>query len=176
MSTLVEKNSNGFAKAERGGVCILPCWIMGNSNEGVSLWFKGQPIVRNAENKLQMALQRPRGVVTNTFQHMLFKKNCSSSISCAMWGSVAYKHKARQGLHQPARGSRIGGDVPPPPPPWSVSLPRKQICVSPNSFDVWVASGPCKRKQRIHIRGAQSLLQEHARHNKACQTTIKRKK
>ena len=36
---------------------------------------------------------------TNNFQHMLFKKNCSSSISCAMWGSVACKHKARQGLH-----------------------------------------------------------------------------
>ena len=62
---------------------------------------------------------------TNNFQHMLFKKNCSISISCAMWGSVACKHKARQGLHQPAgrpagrpaNGPRIGGDPPPPLPP-----------------------------------------------------------
>ena len=36
---------------------------------------------------------------TNNFLHMLFKKNCSISISCAMWGSVACKHKGRQGLH-----------------------------------------------------------------------------
>ena len=72
-------------------------------------------------------------VETNNLQHMLFKKNCSISISCAMWGSVACKHKARQGLHQPAgrpvgrpaKGPRIGGDPPlppPPPPPWSLSL------------------------------------------------------
>ena len=47
---------------------------------------------------------------TNNFQPMLFKKNCSISISCA---SVACKHKARQGLHQPTRGSRIGGEPPP---------------------------------------------------------------
>ena len=39
---------------------------------------------------------------TNNFQHMLFTKNGSISISCAMWGCVACKHKARQGLHQPA--------------------------------------------------------------------------
>ena len=46
---------------------------------------------------------------------MMFKKNCSNSISCAMWGFVAYKHKAKQVLHRsrPARGSRIGGDPPP---------------------------------------------------------------
>ena len=70
---------------------------------------------------------------TNNFQHMLFRKNCSISISCAMWGSVACKHKARQGLHQPAgrvagqpaKGPRIGGEPPPPsPPPWSLSLLR----------------------------------------------------
>ena len=39
-------------------------------------------------------------IETNNFQHMLFKKNCSISISCAMGGSVACKHKARQGLRR----------------------------------------------------------------------------
>ena len=38
---------------------------------------------------------------TNNFQHMLIEKNCSSSISCAMWRYVAYKHQARQGGDPP---------------------------------------------------------------------------
>ena len=36
LSILVEKNSNGGANAEGGRVRILPCLIIGNSNEGVS--------------------------------------------------------------------------------------------------------------------------------------------
>ena len=73
---------------------------------------------------------------TNNFQHMLFKKNFSSSISCAMWGALwQYKHEAKQVLHQPARGSRIGGDPPPPPPPlWSVSLPSICACIAADSI------------------------------------------
>ena len=42
---------------------------------------------------------------TTYFQDMLFKGNCSISISCAMWGSVACRHKAIQGLHQLASSS-----------------------------------------------------------------------
>ena len=75
-----------------------------------------------AEGALQVTVNE-----TNNFQHMLFKKNCSISISCAMWGSVACKHKARQGLHQRAgrpagRTSENRRKPPPCPPPWSLSL------------------------------------------------------
>ena len=43
--------SNGSAKAERGGVCILPCWIIGNSNESVSYGSRGNPSFEILEKK-----------------------------------------------------------------------------------------------------------------------------
>ena len=45
-------------------------------------------------------------IETNNFQHMLFKKNCCISISCALWHDVAYQHKATQGL---PGGQKIDG-------------------------------------------------------------------
>ena len=71
---------------------------------------------------------------TNNFQHMLFKNNCSISISCAMWGSVACKHKARQGLHHQLAGQRTENRrrTPPLPPPWSLSLHSLPLSVTPS--------------------------------------------
>ena len=79
---------------------------------------------------------------TNNFQHMLFQKNCSISISCAMWGSVACKHKARQGLHQPAgRPTENRRRTPPlPPPPWSLSHqwgPPDVLIPSPSAISIF---------------------------------------
>ena len=89
-----------------------------------------------AGNALSITIAKGALQVTNNkknnFQHMLFKRNCSISIRCAMLGSVACKHKTRQGLHQPAgrpagrpaNRPEIVGDPPPSPPPWSLSLPK----------------------------------------------------